>query len=302
MVKIRNILCPTDFSEFSDWALGLALPLARWYHAEVAVMHVVPRVLMHPEYFPYMQEPVLPASSVREQALEELGRFVQKARAAGISAEVRLEEGDSVEEILECASGLPADMLVMGTHGRRGFERLVLGSVTEKILRKTPCPVLTVSNAPHCLGTPEKPTCFKRILCPIDFSTSSVKALEYALSLAQEADSQLTLLHVVESLFDESLGQGSVNAPDFRAHLEQDAVEKLKEAVPSEARDWCTPEELVRAGRPYQQILKLAEEKNADLIVMGVQGRSAVDLTLFGSTTHHVVRQSPCPVLTMRSG
>ncbi len=127
MVEIRSILCPTDFSEFSDWAVGLAVPLARWYQAAITVMHVVPRVLMHPEYFPYMQEPVLPASNVREQALEELGRFAHKARASGVSAEVRLEEGDSVEEILECASRMPADLMVMGTHGRRGFERLVLG-------------------------------------------------------------------------------------------------------------------------------------------------------------------------------
>ena len=152
MIEIKRILCPTDFSEFSEWALKLALPLARWYRSEISVMHVVPRVLMHPEYFPYMQEPVLPSPDVRKQALEELDRFVETTRGIGIATEVVLEEGDSVEEILATAERLPADLIVMGTHGRRGFERLVLGSVAEKVLRKSPCPVLTVSSSPERVG------------------------------------------------------------------------------------------------------------------------------------------------------
>lgn len=295
MVDVKKILCPTDFSEFSVWALELALRLAHWYQSEITVMHVVPRVLMHPEYFPYMQEPVLPSPDVRKQAREELDRFTERASAAGIPTLARLEEGDSVEEILDLAKDLPADLVVMGTHGRRGFERLVLGSVTVKVMRKGVCPLLTVSSEPRGLGD-AKVGIFKKILCPVDFSTSSVKALEYALSLAQEADASLTLLHVVESLFE---GDGG---SEVRSNLEKEAFEKMKAAVPAEATNWCQPEELVLTGRPYQQILNLVRERETDLIVMGIQGRSAVDLMLFGSTTNHVIRQAACPVLTIRSG
>jgi nucleotide-binding universal stress UspA family protein len=295
MVDVKKILCPTDFSEFSAWALELALRLAKWYESEITVMHVVPRVLMHPEYFPYMQEPVLPSPDVRKQAQEELDRFTEKARKADIPTTARLEEGDSVEEILACASELPADLVVMGTHGRRGFERLVLGSVTVKVMRKGVCPLLTVSSEPRGLGA-SKEGIFKKILCPVDFSTPSVKALEYALSLAQEADGCLILLHVVESLFE---GEGTT---DLRSNLEREAFEKMKAAIPADATNWCQPEEIVLTGRPYQQILNLAGEREVDLIVMGIHGRSAVDLMLFGSTTNHVIRQAPCPVLTIRSG
>jgi nucleotide-binding universal stress UspA family protein len=295
MVDVKKILCPTDFSEFSVWALEIALRLAKWYESEITVMHVVPRVLMHPEYFPYMQEPVLPSPDVRKQAQEELDRFTEKARKADIPTMARLEEGDSVEEILTCASELPADLVVMGTHGRRGFERLVLGSVTVKVMRKGVCPLLTVSSEPRGLGA-SKEGIFQKILCPVDFSTSSVKALEYALSLAQEADGCLILLHVVESLFE---GEGT---SDWRSNLEKEAFEKMKAAIPADAANWCQPEEIVLTGRPYQQILNLAGEREVDLIVMGIQGRSAVDLMLFGSTTNHVIRQAPCPVLTIRSG
>ncbi len=299
MIEVRKILCPTDFSEFSDWALELALPMARWFKSEISVMHVVPRVLMHPEYFPYMQEPVLPSPDVRNQAQEELDRYAERVRETGIETQVCLEEGDSVEELLVKAEQWPADLIVMGTHGRRGFERLVLGSVTEKVLRKAPCPVLTVCCAPKV--DKAKEGIFKRILCPMDFSMPSLKALEFALSLAQEADAKLTLLHVVESFFDESRGK-SGSRSEVRARIEKECLEKLKGVVPLEAHDWCEPEEIVLTGRPYQLILRMAEEQEADLIVMGVHGRSAVNLMLFGSTTHHVVRQTRCPVLVIRSG
>ena len=109
MIEVKRILCPTDFSEFSDWAIELALPMARWFKSEISVIHVVPRVLMHPEYFPYMQEPVLPSPDVRRQAQEELDRYAEKVRQTGIETEVCLEEGDSVERCISCHDPLADD-------------------------------------------------------------------------------------------------------------------------------------------------------------------------------------------------
>jgi nucleotide-binding universal stress UspA family protein len=175
-----------------------------------------------------------------------------------------------------------------------------LGSVAEKVLRKSPCPVLTVSSSPERVDGEE--VFFKKIMCPVDFGTASVKALEFALSLAQESDAQLILLHVVESLFEDSTEKKTLSRTKLRRRLEEEALEKLTKAVPEQALDWCRCEEVVSSGRPYQQILKWGKDNDVDLIVMGVHGRGAVDLMIFGSTTHQVVRQAPCPVITIRSG
>lgn len=301
MTEIKRIVCPTDFSDFSQRALDHALALARWYGSEVSVLHTIPRVLMPPEFYPYLQEPVTPDPEVRERALAELGRFVRHAREDGITAEIRLEEGDPVEEILKLTERLPGDLVVMGTHGRRGFERWVLGSVAEKVLRMAKCPVLTVPMNPDVKDEPEK-VLFKKILCPIDFSSCSIKALEFALSLAEEADGKLTLIHVLESVFEDAGDMAALAVSDYRDYMERNARERLEQAVPAEARQWCESEAIIASGRSYQRILKYAREREADLIVMGVQGRSAVDLMLFGSTTQHVVRAAECPVLTIRSG
>jgi nucleotide-binding universal stress UspA family protein len=121
------------------------------------------------------------------------------------------------------------------------------------------------------------------------------------LSLAKEADAHLTILHVLEAALEEAGDMAAFALSEYRDFLKRNALERLKDAVPEEAREWCEPECLVASGRSYRQILKVAEKEGAELIVMGVQGRNAVDLALFGSTTHHVVREAKCPVLTIRS-
>jgi nucleotide-binding universal stress UspA family protein len=299
VVEVKKILCPTDFSAQSEYALDLALGLARWYEAEVKVLHATPHV--PPKHFPYLQEPLVFDEETRERALEELGKLVERSRTTGVEVAVGLADGDTVAAILQDVQQLPADLLVIGTHGRGGFERFMLGSVAEKVLRKASCPVLIVP--PAAAGpSPERPL-FKRILCPLDFGPSSTKALELALSLAEEADAHLTLLNVLEFVPQVDPSEGLHRAiADYRSRQEEEARARLRGAIPEDARDWCEPEEVVTYGRAYQEILKLAEEQEAELIVMGVQGRSAFDLALFGSTAQQVVRNAPCPVLVVRSG
>jgi nucleotide-binding universal stress UspA family protein len=133
---------------------------------------------------------------------------------------------------------------------------------------------------------------FKKILYACDFSVSSLAGLEYALSLSREADARLTLLHVLEWLPGDD---------QRRASLEAEALARLREAVPASVKEWLETEEVVTEGRAYREILRVAQEREAELIVMGVQGRGALDVMFFGSTAHHVVRQASCPVLTVRS-
>jgi nucleotide-binding universal stress UspA family protein len=207
--------------------------------------------------------------------------------------------GNAARAILEAAEQLPANLIVMGTHSSSGFERLMLGSITEKVLRKAACPVLAVprrADAPGGVGI-----VFRRILCAVDFSPCSRQALSYALSLAEEAGGALTLLNVVEGFDEEPLATAHFDVPEYRRHLEEAAAARLADLVPSETRTWCDCRTLVRVGKAHREILRVASTIDADLIVVGVRGRNAVDLALFGSTTNQVVRAAECPVLTVRS-
>ncbi len=303
MIDVRRIFCPTDLSEFADRAFRHAVSLARWYEAEVTVLYVVQQLAPHSAAFPPYPSWMALNPEARERLRTELDRFVEPARAAGVPVRLEISDGDTVSEILRVARSLPADLLAMGTHGRGGFERWVLGSVTEKVLRKAPCPVLTVP-PPLEGAAASAPVLFQRILCPVDFSEASMMALNYALTLAEESDTELILLHVLDWLAEgEPLARAeSFDMPALRRHLEEDARERLRRAIPEEARAWCRPHEVVRAGKPWRQILCLAGEHDVHLIVMGVHGRNALDRALFGSTTHHVIREARCPVLTIRTG
>jgi nucleotide-binding universal stress UspA family protein len=201
---------------------------------------------------------------------------------------------------------MSADLLIMGTHGRSGFERLVLGSVTEKVLRRAACPVLTVPRGvPDVVPVP--PVLFKRIVCAIDFSSCSMHALNYAMSLAQEADAHLTVVHVIELPPDvprevhENVLAGPRSLREYIALAEEDRRARLKDAIPDSVRAYCTVDTVLATGKPYREILRIAEEQKADLLVIGIHGRGAIDRLLFGSTAQHLVRQASCPVLTLRT-
>jgi nucleotide-binding universal stress UspA family protein len=140
---------------------------------------------------------------------------------------------------------------------------------------------------------------FKNILCAVDFATLSLKAVEYCLSLAQEAGGRLTLFNAVEWFPDEPTWVGSPNVSDYRVEMEEQVRTRLEEIVPREARDWCDVSVVVRSGKAYRELLAVAAERKADLIAMGVRGRNPLDIMLFGSTAQHVVRHAACPVLTI---
>ena len=211
-----------------------------------------------------------------------------------------MREGNPAQEITQEAERLPADLLILGTHGKSGFQRFFLGSVTEKVLRSTRVPVLII---PPTVTEPGSPV-YKTILCPLDFSEASTHALGYALSLAKEADARLILLHVVEDLLADADMEalGHLSLTDYYRRVEQDAVTKLKGMIPSEAGAWSTPQTRVVRGRAYRQILEVIAGERVDLVVMGVQGKGAVDRLVFGSTTHRVIREAGCPVLTLHGG
>jgi nucleotide-binding universal stress UspA family protein len=297
MLANRRILCPTDFSQFSERALERAIALADPRTSVISVLHVVPP-LVPPASLPFPMAPTLDVNA-RQAALDALGRFAEPARAAGIETALEVREGSIAGHVVKLAETLPADVVVMGTHGLSGFERFLLGSVTEKVLRRAPCPVLTV---PRAVGETGDPARLETILCPLDFADPSARALRIAVGLARESGAHLLLLHVIEGWAENDVRDHSHWAvPEYRRFLENEGRVRLESALGAEDRAACRAETILEAGKPYVEILRVAAERAADLVVMGVHGERATDLNLFGSTAQHVVRQAGCPVLTVRS-
>jgi nucleotide-binding universal stress UspA family protein len=301
MVDINRILCPVDFSEFSLDALRHGVVLAQWYGAELSVVHVYdpPAPLLPVKGLPG-NLPLAPTIEV-EEIVQALRRFCEPVLASTApNANMVVREGNPAREIARQAEEASADLLILGTHGRSGFERLFLGSVTEKVLRSTRVPVLTIPPPVRQPG----PAVFKTILCAVDFSDASIRALEYGLSLAKEADARIILLHAIEDVLGdisaEHLDQATL--AEYHRRLAQDATRRLSAAVPDDARVWARPDERIVKGRAYRVILDLVAAEGVDLVVMGVHGRSALDRLVFGSTTHRIIREAGCPVLTLRSG
>lgn len=274
----EHILCPVDFSETSSHAIRFAVALARLGRARLTALHVSDGGVSAPDVAALFDPGTLSGVSVRQ--------------------------GHPAREILTEASTLPADAIVMGTHGAGGFEHLILGSVAEKVLRKATCPVFTVP--PTAQFTPEAP--FRKLVCAVDFSEWSMAALDETCAIAKESRGSVTAVHVIEWPWNEGPSAHMEGIPDeqakalteYRRYQETMARSRLDAAIAETVRDRCHVDAKVANGKAYVEILCTAERQRADLIVLGVHGRSSLDVFFFGSTTHQIVRRAPCPVLTLR--
>ena len=292
---VTHILCPVDFSEFAHRALDHAAALALWYKAPLTVLHVCTNLLL--DLGPDVPVPHLPDSRQRE---DDLRQFVK-----GLPPEIALnllirQTRDAQDEIVTHAEALKADFLVMGSHGRSGFKHLLLGSVAEAVMRRSPRPVMIVPHAAPDANA-AAPVRFSHILCATDLSESSMHALHYALDLAQKAGAHVTLLHAIEvpPEFRENRMAEDFDVDRVRAAAEARFLERLRAAIPSTAQISDHVETVVVEGRADHQVLRHATARNVDLIVMGRHGHGAVNRLLFGSNTQEVVRAATCPVLVV---
>ena len=302
MIRIDHILCPVDRSEISRVALDHARTLAGWYGASLSVMEVA---------WPGMPPLTIPTLAAAEAGFnllepEERASYLSALRAfcgpapAGVTEQVELLEGPIVDVILQRTVKEGAQLIVMGTHGRSGFDRLLLGSIAEKVMRKAACPVLLVP--PHLADDPHPPKLpYRTIVCAVDFSPASCKALAHAISLAQESAARLVLTHVLTWPTEQEMASDfSLSVCAFAESLKDAAQRRLRASVSDEARQWCQTSEIVTSGKPHEQITRLAIAEHADLIVMGVHSRNAAVTPFFGSTANQVGRHGRCPVLIVR--
>ncbi len=292
-----HVLCPIDFSETSQRALRHAAALAARTGARLSVLHVTPDP---GDYVPVAGELGAGVAALamppRSQVVGRLSAEIDRVLGATTAAEALVAAGRPHQVVLEQAAAIGADLLVLGTHGRTGFERLFLGSTTEKVLQTATCPVLTVP--PGAAGT--EPIRLARILCPTDFSASARRARDIALDIARRSEGEVTLLHALEYVDPEGLPPyADVAVQAHRTELLEHVRQRLhaEAAVPGAG---CEVHEAVAVNKAWREILDMARSLPADLIVMGAQGHSGIELLLYGSTTQHVVRRATCPVLTVR--
>lgn len=295
MLKIKLILCPVDFSEFSIRAYHHALSLAEHYRAKVVVQHIV-EIWRYPyaDYVASQGDYQEFCRALREGGEEKLREFVKQHPHDEIQPELAVHEGVAADCILSFVKARKTDLIVMGTHGRRGFDRMVLGSVADRVMRRASCPVLTICKAPpESTASEEQHHAhhLNRILYCTDFSENAEPALHYAVSATEEYDADLTLLHVLEE----------APSPAKKTEAIATATEQLDKLVPAERRNKLKVKTAVRIGKPYQQIIQFAQEAQIDMLAMGVSGRGALDRAVFGSTTYRVIQLGPCPVLAVHA-
>jgi nucleotide-binding universal stress UspA family protein len=294
MLEIKLIVCPIDFSEFSIRAYQYALSLAEHYRAKLVAHHIV-ELWRYPyaEYVAAQGNYAEFCRALREGGREKLQEFVKNHTHDQIEPELAVHEGTAPDSILSFAQERKTDLIVMGTHGRRGYDRMVLGSVTNRVMRTAPCPVVAICKPPHesTAAGEERHRVhhLHRILFCTDFSENSERALNYAISATAEYNSELTLLHVLEGTPTSSKMEEAIAT----------TTQQLDKLIPEEGRKTLKIKTAVRIGKPYQEIIQLALEAQIDLVVLGVHGRGALDLAVFGSTTNRVLQLGPCPVLAV---
>lgn len=297
MKRLKKILFPTDFSTCARQAAAHVAHLAQKFSAEVHMIHAV--VLFREE----MQGPFPGAEELAVKLEEEAARRMEKH--GGMSAVDRkhlktaqIRSISPAEAILRYSSEKEMDLIVMGTHGRRGIEHLLLGSVTEEVVRQAPCPVFTIRET----RKPREIHDIKKILVPVDFSQYAQKALANAKALAKIYGAELQLLHVIENVLHPAFyagGQGSlINlAPDVRERAGAAMAEMLEKAPGGNIKG----KTFVVDGKPSREIITFAEKNHSDMIVIATHGLTGIEHFLLGSTTEQVVRRAPCPVFTVKA-
>ncbi len=296
--QISRILCATDFSGFANDVVAYGITLAREFHATLYVCHVVdlPTVSMYGEA---VVGPIEHQNRFIDYARGEIERLIGDQ---SVAYQALITLGNPTDEITRLAAENSIDLVITATHGRSGLKRLFLGSVTERLMRTLPCPLLVLRGAESAVPAAHRKFPFRRILVGCDFSADSNLAFDYSLSMAQEFESELHLVHVVEpSGYRELFKLPSEPGDRFKKDLYDMILEKLRSLVPEEALNWISLNIKLLVGKPYEEIIRYTELNDIDLIALGIRGHGMVEELLVGSTTDRVIRRSPCPVLSVCS-
>jgi len=279
-IAFKNILFLTDFTEASGAAMAYAAGLARHYGAQLYPAHACdPVILTETAGTDILQ-------GVEDNSRELLNALVKKA---GVPCIPLFARGAVEMAVPHWITEHGIDLVVMGTHGRRGLQHFLMGSVAEAVFRTATCPVLTVG--PHVTTRPYHEFKVESVLFPTDLGDHAQFATQYALSIAEENNADLTFMHVVSP---------SEAFHKDRTTTFENAYKKLEKIVPAEAKDWRKPASVVKVGDPAKELLAYANTERPDLIVLGLPAEKKFNGHFRTGVTYNVIAGAPCPVLTVR--
>lgn len=279
-ISFKNILFLTDFTESSNAAMAYATGVARHYNAQLYAGHCCdPVILTETAGVPILQE-------VEDASRTQLDTITKQTGPRSIALFAR---GSVAEAVPHWINEHGIDLIVMGTHGRQGLSRLLLGSTAEAIVRSATCPVLTVG--PHVNTRPSHDFSVENILFPTDLGEHAEFGAQYALSVAQDSCADITFMHIV------SLEQAFVGE---RSAVVETARQKLTKIAPPDAKEWCKPQFVVEVGDPVKELLAFAETERPDLIVLGLPEGKKFNGHFRSGVTYNLIAGAPCPVLTVR--
>lgn len=295
MLKIKNILIPFDFSTCSFQALNHAIFLAKRYNSTLHILHAIPQKSVVNTFSPEVSASIC-TSSLLEQAQKEISTIVESHNTKHLTIKiVPVLTTSPTTTTLDYASVSKIDLIVIGTHGRRGLERLLLGSTTEDIVRLANCPVLTIKESPE----PVVAKVLDEILVPVDFSQESLLALSYAISMAKLYGSKIRVLHVAEKPIYPLLTISQTNTEAFPFDVRINSKLKMKQWVSSLTDLDVVAEIEVLEGKPSTLIVEYAKEHNIDRIVMGTKGLDGAK-HLLGCVAKQVIRRAKCPIFFVK--
>ena len=279
-ISFKNILFLTDFTEASGAAMAYATGVARHYNAQLYAAHAC--------------DPVILTEAAASEIIQEVEdnsreRLTSLAKATGLACTPLFVRGSVESAVPHWITEHGIDLIVLGTHGRRGLKHFLMGSVAEAIFRSATCPVLTVG--PHVTTRPYHEFRVENVLFPTDLGEHAAFAAQYALSVVEESGADITFMHVVspEEAFKHD-----------RSALVETTYQQLVKIAPPEARDWCKPHFVVEVGDPVKELLAYAETERPDLIVLGLPAGKKFNGHFRTGVTYNVIAGAPCPVLTVR--
>lgn len=319
----KKIMCAIDFSDPTSEILAYSVALCKEFHAKLFLVHIVDDVKTSFADSGIAIDDEMLLKQYNSKARELLDSLAKELR---IAHEIIITKGNPADKIQQFAFKEEIDLVITGSHGKSGFERLLIGSVTEKLLKILHCPLLVIRDkVGEVIHTDNFQITLKKILVGCDFSSDSKLAFNFGLSLAQEFQADLYLVHVVKPTEHIDLNPadyvnaipvdypvwGTADYYEIQKKVTTENREKMNSLrsrlekqlllmVPEECQAWCTPHATLLFGEPYRELIKYAKESGMDMIVLGVRGHTLWEKLTVGSTTDRVIREAPCPILAVR--
>lgn len=290
----NHILCATDLSDLAGRGAAYGVAVARAFNAKLFLCHVVdlPSISIAGGHYVYADGL---DDSLRAYAETEMQKLMENE---DVDWEPLIASGAVVDKIAAWVVEKNIDLAISATHGRSGLKRLMIGSVTARLMRTVTCPFFMVTPPAQPIDS-SAILRFKRIMVGCDFSDHSERALSYAFSLAQEFQADIHLVHVLEPATFRGVYTSEAIMTDVDVNLHDRIIDRLEKLAPDDVRHWCHVETACLTGIPFKELTNYTAENKIDMAVMGLRGVGLVESLLVGSTTDRLLRHISCPLLSV---